>query len=146
MISAGLRHLAALLKDPRYSEIENVSSLISVAGEVLRLLTSITKSLRDTEQTVPDLESPGNLTHDGLFAEVLKKLKAVMDVLKTSHSILDIGNVSRLTMFLARILHFVLALPSTWTTQFRDLVNEFSEILTALIIVSDAFPRLSDFT
>ncbi|KAK7692890.1 hypothetical protein QCA50_004525 [Cerrena zonata] len=134
LISAGLRRLTALLKDPRYASMENSASLISVAGEVLRLLISITKSLRDNEQTIPELEPSGIMVDEGLFTEIVKKLRFIMNFLKPSYPNGDeTGNVSRLTMFLARIIHFVLALPSTWTTQFRGFISHYSVTLTALI-------------
>ena len=129
-----------MLKDPRYTPIENSSSLIAVAGEVLRLLTKITKSLRDNDQVIPELESVVNLSHDGLAVEILKKLDNVVTVLQPTYPDGDpTGDSPRLVMFLCRVLHFVLALPSTWTTQFRDYIDRYSGRLTMLLKVSGLF-------
>ncbi|CAL1707851.1 unnamed protein product [Somion occarium] len=138
LLSAGLRRITTLLKDPRCSDVNDGAPLVPVAGEVLRLLTSIVKSMRDSVQSLPPMENtptPSNM-QDGLVPEVLDKLKSALETLSAGPlDGISTIHIAQNTVFLARLLQFVLILPGSWTALVKEQSEDLYRTLLRLAFV-----------
>ncbi|EKM53974.1 uncharacterized protein PHACADRAFT_196411 [Phanerochaete carnosa HHB-10118-sp] len=159
-VNAGLQRIAEILKEGTPLQItEDLHRNVGKAGKVLRLLTNLVEPMRAPASTtsLPQVDSPAPRD---LISVVQGLLQGIADRLSSSDIpessvISDHDSVRRMiaaTIFLARVVQFVLGFPGAWMQWAKDHCENLSQILSRLILVFGsgttldviAFPLLLD--
>ena len=135
-VNAGLQRINEVLNDPGIVSVEDTCHVVPSAGEVLRMVANIVARFREDQVSMPQLEAQ---VLDTLMGTLGAKLTSIAEFVG-SESIapstgVNLPQVSQTTVFLARVIQFVLGFPDVWTRNFKDQSEVLCNTLVKLALV-----------
>lgn len=107
-MNAGLERINEILNEPGPRNVEDTTYVVPSAGEVLRMVANIVGRFTD-KGSMPQLEAQ---IQDALITTIRVKFAAISELLRSEtvgqSTGLNLPQVSQTTIFLARIVQFVL--------------------------------------
>ena len=129
-MNAGLQRITEVVADVKDAAASSGVSAMTPAGDMLRLLTNLVKPFRDEGAALPALQ---DRVQNDLVAGLCSRMTTIADVLAAKKAVDD---CARITVLLARIIHFLLGFQGVWTEEVLTLSSKLSGALTRLASVS----------
>ena len=131
-VNAGLQRIVELFKEPfDPTKADDVQTLVTSAGEVLRLLSKIVERFRENA-TLPVIDPA---VQDRFFSGLVGRIAQMKEAWHAGRSDDADNEASRCIIFLARLLQFNLGFPGAWTAQATELGTSLCKTLFDLLMV-----------
>lgn len=135
-MNAGLQRINEILNEPGITRIEETRNVIPAAGEVLRMVANIVARFRESSASMPKLEAQ---VQEALVTTLSLKFTAIHELLALvtngPSTGVNLTQVSETTIFLARIIQFILGFPEIWTPSLKNQSEPLCGILVKLALV-----------
>lgn len=122
--------------------MENLERNVAKAGKVLRLLTNLVEPMRipGDVPSLPQLDSSAQKdlvsVVQGLLLGIVGRPPSNVSSDSTASDHVSMRQTTAATIFLARVLQFMLGFPGAWVQWAKDSCETLSRILSRLILVS----------
>ncbi|KAL4248177.1 Mediator of RNA polymerase II transcription subunit 12 [Abortiporus biennis] len=141
-VNSGLKRITEITADPRSSNATDNSYFVSTAGEILRLLANIVRPLRESG-SMPELDES---IQDKLMITLQDKFLAILNVLSDGTRDVNLSQMSQSTIFVARLLQFVLGFPGAWTNKVKQMCEGICGSIIKLVMLYGSGRSLNQLT